>query len=148
MRQAIILSLFFWTSCFNLFSQDVIAVGVYTGETSQTTIIENSLCPDNNHPHAIDLGLPSGTKWSCCNVDAIKPEDYGGYYAWGEIEEQKAYDWTTYIHCNGSWESCKEIGSPISGTKYDVAHMKWGDDTLVDVIMVIPFAQSQNRPDL
>ena len=21
-------------------------------------------CPDDNHPHAIDLGLPSGTKWA------------------------------------------------------------------------------------
>lgn len=41
-------------------------------------------CPDNNHPHAIDLGLPSGTKWCCCNVGASTPEGYGGYYAWGE----------------------------------------------------------------
>jgi hypothetical protein len=28
----------------------------------------SSLCPDNNHPHMIDLGLPSGTKWACCNL--------------------------------------------------------------------------------
>ena len=32
----------------------------------------------------IDLGLPSGTKWACCNVGASKPEDYGGYYEWGK----------------------------------------------------------------
>lgn len=38
-------------------------------------------CPDNHHPHLIDLGLPSGTKWACCNVGATAPEDYGGYYA-------------------------------------------------------------------
>ena len=31
-------------------------------------------CPDNNHPHMIDLGLPSGTKWACCNVDTEYPE--------------------------------------------------------------------------
>ena len=30
---------------------------------------------------AIDLGLPSGTKWASCNVGATKPEEYGGYYA-------------------------------------------------------------------
>ncbi len=41
-------------------------------------------CPDDNHPHMIDLGLPSGTKWACCNVGAAKPEEYGGYYTWGE----------------------------------------------------------------
>ena len=52
---------------------------------------------------AIDLDLPSGTKWASCNVGATKPEEYGGYYAWGETEEKD-----------------------ISGTKYDVAHVKWG----------------------
>ncbi len=41
-------------------------------------------CPDNHHPHMIDLGLPSGTKWACCNVGASKPEDYGDYYKWGQ----------------------------------------------------------------
>ena len=30
-------------------------------------------CPDSNHPHMIDLGLSSGTKWSCCNIDATNP---------------------------------------------------------------------------
>ena len=44
-------------------------------------------CPDNNHPHMIDLGLPSGTKWACCNVGASKPEEYGGYYEWGQIAD-------------------------------------------------------------
>ena len=43
----------------------------------------SSLCPNNLHPHAIDLGLPSGTKWSCCNVGASKPENYGAYNSWG-----------------------------------------------------------------
>lgn len=36
-------------------------------------------CPDDNHPHTIDLGLPSGTLWACCNVGAAKPEAYGGF---------------------------------------------------------------------
>ena len=50
-----------------------------------------SSCPDNHHPHMIDLGLPSGTKWACCNVGASRPEEYGGYYAWGETEEKDYY---------------------------------------------------------
>jgi len=83
-------------------------------------------CPDDNHPHAIDLGLPSGTKWACCNVGADTPKGYGDYYAWGEIEEKEIYDWNTYIHCDGTEESCHDIGSDIAGTQYDVAHMKWG----------------------
>ena len=39
-------------------------------------------CPDGHHPHIIDLGLPSGTKWACCNIGADKPESYGNYYNW------------------------------------------------------------------
>ena len=27
-------------------------------------------CPDNNHPHAIDLGLK--VKWACCNLPATR----------------------------------------------------------------------------
>ena len=83
-------------------------------------------CPDDHHPHLIDLGLPSGTRWACCNVGADKPEIYGGYFAWGETEEKDEYDWSTYIHCDGSEETCHDLGFDISGTQYDVAHVKWG----------------------
>ena len=89
-----------------------------------------SLCPDDHHhPHMIDLGLPSGTKWACCNVDTDRPEkqsptNYGGYYAWGETETKSYYEESTYQHYkNGSYQS---IGSDIAGTEYDVAHVKWG----------------------
>ena len=75
---------------------------------------------------AIDLGLPSGTKWAPWNVGASKPEDFGGYYAWGETEEKEVYDWSTYIHCDGWWDSCHDIGVNIDGTQYDVAQFKWG----------------------
>ena len=75
---------------------------------------------------AVDLGLPSGTKWANMNVGAEKPEDYGGYYAWGETEEKDVYDWSTYIHSDGSSQYCNDIGSDIAGTQYDVAHVKWG----------------------
>ncbi len=87
-------------------------------------------CPDDHHPHLIDLGLPSGTKWACCNVDddASKqtPTNYGSYYAWGETEEKNNYNWRTYTHCDGSEDTCHDLGSDIAGTQYDVAHVKWG----------------------
>lgn len=85
-----------------------------------------NLCPDDNHPHMIDLGLPSGTKWACCNVGASNPEDYGGYFAWGETTEKSYYDWSNYIHCDGSLETCHDIGSDIAGTQYDAATANWG----------------------
>ena len=83
-----------------------------------------SLCPDDHHPHMIDLGLPSGTKWACCNVGATAPEGYGGYYAWGETETKSIYDRSTYkYYKNGGYVS---LGSNVAGTQYDVAHVKWG----------------------
>lgn len=81
-------------------------------------------CPDDKHPHAIDLGLPSGTKWACCNVGARTPMDIGGYYAWGETDEKDTYDWGNYLHFSNG--KCHDIGSDIAGTRYDVAHVNWG----------------------
>ena len=94
------------------------------------------LCPDNNHPHAIDLGLPSGTKWCCMNVGATSPEEYGGYYAWGETSEKSVYNHVNYSYFNGLDAngdgnidynlSVVNIGSDIAGTSYDVAHVRMG----------------------
>ncbi len=48
-------------------------------------------CPDENHPHWIDLGLPSGTLWRCCNEGASTPEAYGGYYEFGQVASAPSY---------------------------------------------------------
>lgn len=52
---------------------------------------EIELCPDEDHPHLIDLGLPSGTLWYCCNEGASSPTRYGNYYAWGETSHKASY---------------------------------------------------------
>ena len=77
----------------------------------------------NGHEY-VDLGL--SVKWATCNVGATKPEEYGGYYAWGETEEKDVYNWGNYKHCDGTRNSCHDIGNNIANTKYDVAHVKWG----------------------
>jgi hypothetical protein len=86
----------------------------------------------------VDLGLPSGIKWAGWNVGASRPEEYGGYYAWGETEEKSYYRFKEYKHRertdydhNHSGDGCwcwdyKYIGECISGTSYDVATVKWG----------------------
>ena len=53
----------------------------------------------------VDLGLPSGTKWSKINIGATNPWDKGNYYAWGEVETKSDYSWGTYKHCNDSYRS-------------------------------------------
>lgn len=68
----------------------------------------------------VDMGLPSGLKWATCNVGASKPDDYGDFYAWGELETKK-----TFIVDN--CETYCEIINDISGNPmYDVAKAKWG----------------------
>ena len=68
----------------------------------------------------VDLGLPSGLKWATCNVGASSPEDYGNYYAWGEISTKSDYsedNSTTYG---------KEMSDIGGNTSYDVARKQWG----------------------
>ena len=52
---------------------------------------------------AVDLGL--SVKWASWNLGASKPEDYGGYYAWGEIEEKDVYNWNNYKYVNNQIEN-------------------------------------------
>jgi hypothetical protein len=74
-------------------------------------------------------------------VDASKPEEYGGYYAWGEVETKTDYSWETYKWCNGTANTltkyCNNSEYGYNGytdDKYvldpedDVAHVKWGGD--------------------
>ncbi|MBR1510281.1 MAG: Ig domain-containing protein [Bacteroidales bacterium] len=73
---------------------------------------------------AVDLGMEltraDGTTyklyWAECNLGAEKPEDYGDYYAWGEVDpyyssqdpltwkdgKSAGYDWASYKWCNGA----------------------------------------------
>ena len=60
----------------------------------------------------VDLGLPSGNLWATCNLGASSPEQYGDYYAWGEVEPKQKY-----TSLNHKWY--KE-GAPSHGyTKYN-----------------------------
>ena len=58
---------------------------------------------------AVDLGLPSGTKWATQNVGAYKPSDAGLYFQWGDTsgytaaqigtgdgQKKFASDWSDY----------------------------------------------------
>lgn len=91
------------------------------------TFTTNHICPDENHPHLIDLGL--GVKWACCNVEASKPYEYGGYYAWGEVNQRPitSYYDENYAYYNEINGGNIYIGDDISGTIYDTALFNWGD---------------------
>lgn len=71
-------------------------------------------------PEYVDLGLPSGVKWATFNVGASSPEEYGDYFAWGEISPKDSYT----IENSLTYE--KEIGDIAGNPEYDVARANWG----------------------
>ena len=93
---------------------------------------------DVTTPEAVDLGLPSGTKWANMNVGANKPEDYGDYYAWGEIQPKTAFSWTNYKWCNGTSDYLTKYNirnsygvvdnKTILELSDDAANANWGGD--------------------
>ncbi len=89
---------------------------------------------DGNHEY-VDLGLPSGTLWATCNVGASKPEEYGNYFAWGEIEPKKTYGLDNYKW--GGGKMTKYCVSSRDGVvdnnlellpEDDAATANWGSD--------------------
>lgn len=83
-----------------------------------------SIREHNGHEY-VDLGL--SVMWATCNVGAESPEEYGDFFAWGEVEPKTEYTWGNY----------KYGSSPTSILKYkdskvvldlldDAASMSWG----------------------
>ena len=75
----------------------------------------------------VDLGL--SVKWATCNVGASKPEEYGDYFAWGEVAPKETYDWSTYKWCNGSYDTQTKYNTSSSyGTVDNKTTLDLGDD--------------------
>ncbi len=86
-------------------------------------------CVGEDHPHMVDLGLPSGTLWSCTNLGATRPEEVGDYYAYGETTAKTYFTQNNYLYFeyNGGYSYYTSIGANISGTTYDAASVNWQD---------------------
>ena len=96
-------------------------------------VMETMTFPDDRW---VDLGLPSGILWAAYNVGATSREEYGGYYAWGEINTKNSYSAENYKYFIQWSESeydkiptYKHIGENISGTSYDIAASYNNDGT-------------------
>ena len=68
---------------------------------------------NNDGYEYVDLGLPSGTLWTTCNVGARKPSDTGLYFQWGDT---KGYTATQV----GRGEGKKKFASNWSDYKWGV----------------------------
>lgn len=90
---------------------------VYYGEPKEFELSHtDKSCPDSNHPHWIDLGLPSGTQWRCCNEGASTPEAYGGYYTFGQVSSAPTLEQIRELFNNCSYEWTTQNG--VKGEKF------------------------------
>ena len=89
-----------------------------------------------NSAKAIDLGLPSGTKWANINIGAEKPEDFGLFFAWGETDgygsntlDNKQFNFDKYKHgpaANNLKKYNFNDGKKQLDGKDDAARENWG----------------------
>ncbi len=107
------------------------------GEVKSFTTLESTEPgKDPVTPEAIDLGL--SVKWATFNIGASKPEEYGDYFAWGEmVKKDGVYKWTNYKWCNGTVDtitkytktdglSVLELGESEGESIDDAARAQWG----------------------
>lgn len=73
-----------------------------------------------NNIKFVDLGL--SVKWANMNLGATKSEDFGNYYAWGEIGSKDSYKISTYTYYDNTSKKYVNIGENITkDVKYDPA---------------------------
>jgi len=90
--------------------------------TSYSEVVSFTTLAESAFTDYVDLGLPSGLKWATYNVGASTPEEYGNYYAWGEIVTKNRYTEENSV-------TYGESMSYISGNaQYDAATANWGGD--------------------
>ena len=91
--------------------------------------------PSSRPAEAVELGLPSGTKWASYNLGAKSPEQFGDYYGYAET-----FPRTSDIAYRSGFKKYFEI--PLTSLQsqgvidesgnltkeFDVANLEWGDD--------------------
>ena len=98
----------------------------YGTEVTFTTNKQSGNGTENGYAY-VDLGL--SVKWATMNVGASKAEDYGDYFAWGEVEPKDDYDLGIYKWCNGSYNTfTKYCTDSYYGTVDNKTQLELSDD--------------------
>ena len=103
---------------------------VKIGNVSWTGAVRSFMTMAGDVPKgAVDLGL--SVLWAEKNVGADAPEQFGDYYAWGELEPKKVYTWGNY-RFNGGYEIltkyCTDGRHGKDGLKDDILILEPDDD--------------------
>lgn len=70
------------------------------GQTSTCPVKVNNYTPVTEY---VDLGL--SVPWATCNVGAMQPEEFGQYFAWGEVEPKTTFTAVNYRFANNEIRS-------------------------------------------
>ena len=80
----------------------------------------------------INLGLPSGTLWSKCNLGAKAETEYGNYYAWGELTTKPEYCAENCMYDDDQEQLPPEhdVATQTLGKNYSIPTMEQWDELL------------------
>lgn len=126
---------------------------IYDNSISGTFMIDGKEKSYANGYECVDLGLPSGVKWATVNMGASAPEQFGNYYAWGEIKaygevpsaypstwtgkqnefylalpQKETYNWLYYKWGTSSDNLYKYVTSATRGPVDDIEVLEPADD--------------------
>lgn len=83
------------------------------------------------YPESVDLGLPSGTLWATFNVGAIRSQDCGDYFAWGELDPKDSYVWSSYKWGSGTRSLTKYVTTSNYGRVDGITELSIYDDVAI-----------------
>ena len=96
-------------------------------EFGQIRSFTTEALPDSgfeNNYEWIELGL--SVKWATCNIGADQPEEYGKYFAWGEVNYKNRFDLDNYKFYNGHVFYKYDKSLATLDLEDDAAHVNWG----------------------
>lgn len=70
-------------------------------------------------PDTVDMGLPSGTLWAAWNVGAESPEEFGDFYAFGDITPRTSFTVDNYAWYNTGTNQYTKYNSTDQKTTLD-----------------------------
>ena len=68
-----------------------------TPQKAQSEVLKKATTGKENGHEWVDLGL--SVKWATCNVGASSPNEYGDYFAWGEVAPKVVYSQKSLRYC-------------------------------------------------
>ena len=99
----------------------LLSVVFLLGVFSVAAFAQSANSGTHNGHEWVDLGL--SVKWATCNVGAANPEEYGDYFAWGEIVTKDSYTEANSMSYNSPDSKWNNIGGDPA---YDAASANWG----------------------